>query len=123
MKVILFPDGTYAAISPGVDPEIEANKLGGEVIESSNLPDSGFFPAVPQRITMRQAKLEMIEQGIYSQLLQYKSSLPEKDQLILEAELSGNFMERDSPVVLQIAQLLEISEEQLDELFINAEKR
>lgn len=121
--------------------DVDGNYLGGwdqnppeSAIEVPFAPEdarqkwigNGYSPvpiAVPQQITVRQAKLEMIEEGIYSQLLEYKASLPEKEQLVLEAELSGNFMERDSPVVLQIAQLLGISEEQLDQLFINAEKR
>lgn len=78
-------------------------------------------PAVPEVVSMGQARIALHRAGLLTQVNAAITSLP--DQLRVEAELAwqySNEVERHNGLVSMLAPALGLSEEQLDQLFITA---
>lgn len=80
-------------------------------------------PAVPKVITMRQARLALLDAGLLSQVSVAIASLPSPDKECAEIEWEyALVIERRSPLVDVIASLLPLSPAEVDALFISADK-
>lgn len=71
-------------------------------------------------ITKRQAMLQLDTIGLYDNLIEFINQTENKT-LKIEFEYSSNF-ERYSPVILGMAKQFNLSDEQVDDLFIEAAK-
>jgi hypothetical protein len=83
------------------------------------VPDTPSVPAVPSRITMRQARLALHSQGLYAAVGAAIQALPDppKTEAIIEWEYS-NEVQRKNGFVSSIAPALGLTESQIDDLFI-----
>lgn len=99
-------NGEYGDIAPYVEPEI---------------PN---FLLVPQTISLRQAREILIVKGLFEQVQSYIESIedPTQKAIILNYWEYSTVFERRNPTVLQMSEMLGLSSEQLDELFIEASK-
>lgn len=90
--------------------------------EIAALPPAGP-PPVPQIVTMRQARLALLVAGKLSQVDTVIESLPEphKSAARIEWDYSSE-VQRDRPFVKQIGAALGYTDEQLDQLFVEASK-
>lgn len=79
--------------------------------------------AIPQVVTMRQARLALLAAGKLSQVDAVIESLPEphKSAARIEWDYSSE-VQRDRPFVQQIGAALGFNDEQLDQLFVEASK-
>lgn len=82
-----------------------------------------FVDSVPQTVTMRQARLALLADSKLSQVDAVIDSLPEpqKSAARIEWDYSSE-VQRDRPFVKQIGAALGYTDEQLDQLFIEASK-
>ena len=74
-----------------------------------------------QKVTMRQARLMLHRMGLLSQVQSVINSLPEPQKT--EAQIEWDFaqdVKRDFPLVAVMKQGLNLTEEQLDDLFETA---
>lgn len=80
-------------------------------------------PPIPQEVTMRQARLALLAIGKLASVEVYINSLtdPPKSAARIEWEVS-NTVKRDNEFVLMIGEMLGMSEQDLDTLFIEAAK-
>ena len=80
-------------------------------------------PPVPQSVTMRQARLALLESGRLAEVSLIISSLPspQKDMALIEWEYAL-YVERQNPLFIQIAMALGLTQKQVDDLFIVASK-
>lgn len=101
-------------------------ELGGNIGDTYN-PETGEFTQpvpvkiVPQSVTMRQARLALLQVGKLGNVpsaIEMLSS-PHKEIAQIEWEFSST-VERNRPLVQALGPLLELSEEELDDLFILA---
>lgn len=76
-------------------------------------------PYVPEQITMRQARLQLIALGVYQQVNAAVEQMGETAQV--EWEYAA-VVEKNNPLVIAMGQLLGWSETQADEFFIAANK-
>lgn len=99
-------DGVYGEIAPYVEPELPS------------------FLLVPKSISLRQAREILIIRGLFEQVQSYIESIedPTQKAIILNYWEYSTVFERRNPTVLQMAEMLGLSSEQLDELFIEASK-
>ncbi|MFI0472230.1 hypothetical protein ACGLWX_05840 [Halomonas sp. HMF6819] len=76
---------------------------------------------VPASITPRQARLELLNEGLLSQVDAAINSLdsPDKERAAIEWEFA-EVIERDSPWINDIGEALGLTQEQIDEMFIAA---
>lgn len=76
---------------------------------------------VPSSITMRQARLAMIDAGIYTQVDTAIAAMtgPEGDKARVEWEYAAS-VERNAELLTSLATALALSEESIDDLFIAA---
>lgn len=82
---------------------------------SSPLPTE---PIVPSEVTMRQAKLALLRAGLYEQVEQGIGTLPspQKEEAAIEWYYSS-VMRRDKPFVSILGASLNLTEQQIDQLF------
>jgi hypothetical protein len=75
----------------------------------------------PSVVSMRQARLALLEAGHLQDIEPAIQSLPspQKEAAEIEWEYSQE-VERDKPLTLMMAQALQLTDEQLDQLFIRA---
>lgn len=85
-----------------------------EIEEQNRVP-------VPDSITPRQARLELLNEGLLSQVDDAINSLesPDKERAAIEWEFAEN-IERDSPWINNIGKALGLTQDQIDEMFIAA---
>lgn len=104
--------------------EYQITQIGGAtitVLVDPNAPPPG--PVIPQTVTMRQARLALLKINKLSQVPVVISSLP--SPLKEEAEITWEYsqeVDRNNGFVPQIAPLLGLTNEDLDQLFIDASK-
>lgn len=81
-------------------------------------PSAAPPPARPAVVTMRQARLALLQAGLLSQVAVAISALPspEKEAAEIEWEYSQT-MERDRPFVSTLGAALSLTDAQIDELF------
>lgn len=72
---------------------------------------------VPSAVTMRQARLALLDAGLLEQIEQGITLMSKAAQIEWEYATE---VKRDSSLVTQIAQAFELTEEQLDDLFTKA---
>lgn len=104
------------------DPEVWPNQ--GEVDESDSRYQAFLNPVVvPYSITQRQARLAMLNAGIYQQVQSAIAAMPGTDGEA--ARITWEFassIDRDFPLVAQLSASLGLTSEQVDQLFIDAAK-
>lgn len=98
-------DGTWTAYEPG-----------------DTLPADPAVPYVPAEVTMRQARLALLQAGKLADVDAAINALsePQKSAARIEWEYSGT-VRRRQPLVLALAPALGLTEAQLDALFVAAE--
>lgn len=77
---------------------------------------------VPQKVSVAQGQLALIDAGLWDSVIQYIESLPD-DVERKKAEIALHKVQeyhRNSPFLNQVARELGISDQQLDSLFIQA---
>lgn len=100
---------------------------GSKFVEGASAEEIKLFNGnvVPVKVTNAQFRLELINRGIsISGILDYiklMSDISVKERLLTLFEYA-NFFERNNVLLIQMANELNISEEELDQIFINAEK-
>lgn len=113
--------------------DAHCEKYGGLVYEGSYSPElyveDGNITLVevikpvivPSFVTMRQARLALLQEGMLGNVEQAIDTLPspQKEAAWVEWEYSQE-ISRTQPLTLLMAQALELSDEQLDQLFIKA---
>lgn len=80
-------------------------------------------PSVPQEVTMRQARLALLDAGLLANVQPAINSLnePDKTKAQIEWEYS-NALQRSNPFVTVLGTALDLNNEALDNLFITAAK-
>ena len=75
----------------------------------------------PQEITMRQARLALLEHGLLANVQTAINSLPEPDKTKAQIEWEySNALQRDNPFVSVLGAALGLSSQDIDNLFITA---
>lgn len=78
-------------------------------------------PETPQSVTMRQARLALLDSGLLSTVEAALDSLPEPQRTRSLIEWNhGTTVERSSALVVQMANALGLTDNQIDDLFIQA---
>lgn len=93
----------------------------GWIVDGMSFVPPTDRPRVPDSITMRQARRCLRLHGLLDAVQPAIDSLPEPDRT--DAQIDWDFsaaVERDRGFVLQVAQALGLSDQQLDDLFIEA---
>ena len=108
------PDGKYIS---GYTYEIKGN-----VAEATPIFED--IPVViPERVSKAQGKATLMLAGHWDDVLDYVDTLSGVDKMIADLALNDTMeWKRDSPFLKKAALELEISEEQLDDLFLQASK-
>lgn len=88
----------------------------GKVVES--VTTEAIPPYVPETVSMRQARLAMLGDGILVQVEQAIAGLDDAAQIEWEYATE---VRRDHPLIAQLASALELTESQVDDLFVAAE--
>ena len=115
---IHLPDGTYSTIVAD-QAFIDANFPGAELLpEPVPVQASG----APQSVSRAQGKLALIQAGLWPAAIAFVDGIADPAQKAY-AEVALNDTQewrRDSPFLASAAAALDLSEEQLDTLFITA---
>lgn len=78
-------------------------------------------PLVPQEVTMRQARLALLENGLLANVQTAINSLPEPDRTKAQIEWDySNALQRSNAFVATLGSALGLSSQDLDDLFIQA---
>lgn len=80
-----------------------------------------FDPNKITTVKTSQAKIALVRAGLYSGILDYIDTLPRDNEIRVWWETAENFV-RDFPALLEVAEQLNLSDEQLDDLFLAASK-
>ena len=76
---------------------------------------------IPQEVTMRQARLALLENGLLANVQPAINSLPEPDKTKAQIEWEySNALQRSNPFVDVLGAALGLSSQDLDDLFIQA---
>jgi len=76
---------------------------------------------IPQEVTMRQARLALLENGLLANVQPAINSLPEPDKTKAQIEWEySNALQRENPFVATLGAALGLSSQDLDALFIQA---
>lgn len=107
--IATYPEGT---IEVGLPPTVNHKYVDGSWIE---VQSQVFIPTV---VTMRQARLALLQQGLLYQVQTAIDSLPspQKEAAQIEWDYSSE-VHRDKPFVQLLGAALGLTEEQLDNLF------
>jgi len=102
-----------------IDADLSFMQSQYEEWQYRQVPDLPVVPTVPNSITMRQARLALHSQGLYTAVSAAIDALPDppKTEAIIEWEYS-NEVQRRNGFVSSIAPILGLSEQDLDDLFI-----
>lgn len=111
--IIVEPQEYYIVESPTVNPPAWYVP---EIVEPFVPP-----PYVPQQVTMRQARLALLDAGLLGTVENSLNNLPEplKTRSLIEWN-HGSTVERNSALVVQMATALGLDYQQVDNLFIQA---
>lgn len=125
MKVFVqFSDSTETSIVASFgcpqDPAVHPNQA---TIDSEDARYQTFInppPQPPSVVSMRQAKLALIEAGKYQAVEDAIAAMTGTDQLKAQVEWAGATAERSSPLLIQLAATVGLNDAALDTLFIAA---
>jgi len=110
---------TYKVYDDNIKSERDATDEEIEEIEIRKLNASSVL--VPSQVTMRQARLALLNIGRLGDVDSAIAALPSPQKEIAEIEWEfSSVVFRDRPMINLIAQVLGISDEELDQLFITA---
>lgn len=89
--------------------------------DEKDFRNSLALSSIPREVTMRQARLALLQAGLLSQVQTAIDAMPspQKEAAQIEWEYSST-MKRDNPFVAQISAALNLTEAQLNQLFITA---
>ena len=109
---------SYAALFVPCPDDVEA---GWTVDGEQWLPPAPPAPVVPQRVTMRQARLAMLAAGLLDDVAAAIATLPspQKEAAQIEWEYSQE-VQRHNGVLLQLAPALRLDDAAIDALFTAA---
>lgn len=114
--------------------KIEYNTLTGITTEREMTPEEieqlesvqfETLETVPEKISSRQLRSQLILQGFNLETIeQVLNQLPEPDRSLAKVdwEYATNF-HRNNAMIVAVGQLLNLTDEQIDEIFINAKNR
>lgn len=92
--------------------------------EAPHQPTEPTEPVIPSVVTMAQAKLALLYAGLYEQVEQALADLPEPQKTAALIEWNHRqTLEREHPLVAQVATALGLTEQQLAALFVDASGR
>ena len=89
----------------------------GTTATDPNAPLPPTAPTVPQRVSPRQARLALVQAGLYAQVQQTIAAAPVATQVWWEF---ASVIERQNPLMLGIAAQLGLTAAQIDALFTSA---
>ena len=115
---IHLPDGTYSTIVAD-QAFIDAHFPGAELLPE---PEPVQTSSVPQSVSRAQGKLALIQAGLWPAAIAFVDGITDPAQKAY-AEVALNDTQewrRDSPFLASAAAALDLSEAQLDALFITA---
>ncbi len=93
----------------------------GHKLENSEWVAPPEIVYVPQEVTMRQARLALLDAGLLDNVQPAINSLPEPDKTRAQIEWDySNALQRGNPFVATLGTALGLNEEALDNLFITA---
>ncbi|MEM8511091.1 hypothetical protein RCH14_000382 [Massilia sp. MP_M2] len=109
MSVLIFDSGEYREATAEELAEIEAREA------------EALHPAVPQEVSMRQARLALLGRSVLGQVDAAIESLPspEREAARIEWDYSS-VVARNSPLVVMMGAALGLDDSALDQLFITA---
>ena len=115
---IHLPDGTYSTIVAD-QAFIDAHYPGAELLPE---PEPVQASVVPQSVSRAQGKLALIGAGLWPAALAFVEGITDPTQRAYAEVALHDTQEwrRDSPFLASAAAALDLSEAQLDELFITA---
>ena len=111
------------AAAPGaIQYARQADGTWNAYVQGDTLPQAPTVPYVPAEVSMRQARLALIDAGKLAAVDAAINALPEpqRSKARVEWEYSGT-VRRNQPLVLALAPALGLNAAGLDALFINAE--
>jgi hypothetical protein len=121
---VQFSDATETTIVASFgcpqDPSIYPNQA---TIDSGDTRYQAFInptPPPPSVVSMRQAKLALIDAGKYQAVEDAIASMTGIDKLKAQVEWGGATAERSSPLLVQLATAVGLNDAALDALFIAA---
>lgn len=96
----------------------------GFIFKDLRTDEEIYKESIPQVISLRQAREILIKRGLFEQVHSYIESIedPTQKAIIINYWEYSTVFERRNPTVLQMSEMLGLSSEQLDELFIEASK-
>lgn len=108
-------------------PEISGFKAGkykwegDAVVNNPSYIEPVIETPVPQEITMRQARLALLDIGLLANVQTAINTLPEPDKTKAQIEWEySNALQRDNPFVTTLGTALGLSSDDIDNLFITA---
>lgn len=111
--IIVEPQEYYVVESPTANPPAWYVP---EVVEPYIFP-----PYIPQQVTMRQARLALLDAGLLNSIETALNSLPEPQRTRSLIEWNhGSTVERNSSLVMQMSMALGLDGNQVDNLFLQA---
>lgn len=117
-----IPDGRWIDLRLNEVREPEPEDI--EEPETQPAPTEPSGPIIPDVVTMAQAKLALHYAGLLQTVETLLNSLPESDKATALIEWNHRqTLERGHPLVTHVAEALELTEQQLDELFVDAAGR
>ena len=117
---IHLPDGTYSTIVAD-QAFIDAHFPGAELLPE---PEPVEVSVVPQSVSRAQGKLALIGAGLWPAAIAFVEGITDPTQRAYAEVALHDTQEwrRDSPFLASAAAALDLSEEQLDTLFITAKE-
>ncbi len=121
MKHYLMPDGTILGLLP--DGSQDRLAEGGRLLDAAELAQileaRRPAPSVPVAVSMRQARLALLQAGHLQGVEAAISGLPspQKEAARIEWEYATE-VRRDSPLLAMLADSLELESAELDALFL-----
>jgi hypothetical protein len=103
--------------------EVDESCCVGMVLEDGVWVIPPVIIPIPQEITMRQARLVLLERGLLANVQPAIDSLPEPNKTKAQIEWEySNALQRDNPFVTTLGTALGLSSDDIDNLFITASR-
>lgn len=101
--------------------EVDDTCQNGSILQDGNWIQPPVIVAVPQEVTMRQARLALLENGLLANVQPAINSLPEPDKTKAQIEWDySNGLERGNAFVATLGAALGLNAAGIDALFLQA---